>query len=104
MNRNRSHGHITPNADGSKARCGGPALCRVCRDEQIGASQSLPRSSLRVPMPAVKQPVPTREGYTERIAALRQALEQIRAHAYAMTTSQIEATAATALRVDEQQK
>jgi hypothetical protein len=24
------HGHVTPNADGSKARCGGPALCREC--------------------------------------------------------------------------
>ena len=24
------HGHVTPNADGSKARCGGPALCAVC--------------------------------------------------------------------------
>jgi len=24
------HGHVTPNADGSKARCGGPAICAVC--------------------------------------------------------------------------
>lgn len=24
------HGHVTPNADGSKARCGGPAICREC--------------------------------------------------------------------------
>ena len=24
------HGHVTPNADGSKARCGGPAICSVC--------------------------------------------------------------------------
>lgn len=24
------HGHVTPNPDGSKARCGGPSICRVC--------------------------------------------------------------------------
>lgn len=24
------HGWVTPNADGSKARCGGPALCTKC--------------------------------------------------------------------------
>lgn len=27
------HGHVTPNADGSRARCGGPSLCRVCQRE-----------------------------------------------------------------------
>jgi hypothetical protein len=27
------HGHVTPNPDGSKARCGGPAMCDVCRGE-----------------------------------------------------------------------
>lgn len=27
------HGHITPNADGSLCRCGGPALCDVCAKE-----------------------------------------------------------------------
>ena len=24
------HGHVNPNPDGSKARCGGPAICSVC--------------------------------------------------------------------------
>ena len=24
------HGHVIPNTDGSKARCGGPAMCKVC--------------------------------------------------------------------------
>ena len=24
------HGHVWPNVDGSKARCGGPAICRAC--------------------------------------------------------------------------
>lgn len=27
------HGHVTPNADGSKARCGGPAICSQCARE-----------------------------------------------------------------------
>lgn len=29
------HGHVTPNADGSKARCGGPALCIECAIESV---------------------------------------------------------------------
>lgn len=24
------HGHVTPNPDGSKARCGGPRICNQC--------------------------------------------------------------------------
>lgn len=28
------HGHVTPRPDGGKARCGGPALCSVCRAEE----------------------------------------------------------------------
>lgn len=28
------HGHVTPNADGSLARCGGPGLCYACSREQ----------------------------------------------------------------------
>lgn len=28
-----THGHVTPNPDGSKARCGGPALCAECAME-----------------------------------------------------------------------
>jgi hypothetical protein len=28
------HGHVIPNENGVKARCGGPALCPVCREEQ----------------------------------------------------------------------
>lgn len=27
------HGHVTPNPDGSKARCGGPAICPTCAIE-----------------------------------------------------------------------
>lgn len=27
------HGHVTPNPNGMKARCGGPGLCSVCSAE-----------------------------------------------------------------------
>ena len=30
---NQSHGHVTPNADGNRARCGGPTVCKVCMAE-----------------------------------------------------------------------
>lgn len=29
----RGHGHVTPNPDGLKARCGGPKICRDCMAE-----------------------------------------------------------------------
>lgn len=29
----RNHGWVTPNPDGSKARCGGPKICKVCAIE-----------------------------------------------------------------------
>lgn len=28
------HGWVTPNPDGSVARCGGPGACKVCQDKQ----------------------------------------------------------------------
>lgn len=28
------HGHVTPRADGNKARCGGPSMCKHCQAEQ----------------------------------------------------------------------
>lgn len=27
------HGHVIPNANGVKARCGGPAICPDCKQE-----------------------------------------------------------------------
>lgn len=29
-----NHGHVTPNANGSKARCGGPGICPECSLEK----------------------------------------------------------------------
>lgn len=29
-----SHGWVTPNPDGSRARCGGPSICPVCQKER----------------------------------------------------------------------
>lgn len=40
------HGHVTPNADGSKARCGGPGLCVECSREK---AQAAIRAALDVP-------------------------------------------------------
>lgn len=34
----QGHGHVIPNADGLKARCGGPAICATCALEQAGAA------------------------------------------------------------------
>lgn len=31
---NKGHGHVVPRPDGVKARCGGPAFCKVCQQEQ----------------------------------------------------------------------
>lgn len=33
------HGHVTPNPDGSKARCGGPGICEVCSGEAARATE-----------------------------------------------------------------
>lgn len=34
---NERHGHVLPHPHGLLARCGGPALCRHCRQELIEA-------------------------------------------------------------------
>lgn len=34
MNFSLGHGHVTPRPDGSKCRCGGPALCTTCAEEK----------------------------------------------------------------------
>lgn len=36
------HGHVTPLPGGIKARCGGPAICRVCQSEQAALRQPQP--------------------------------------------------------------
>lgn len=38
----KGHGHVTPNADGSRARCGGPKLCDVCQRELAALRETLP--------------------------------------------------------------
>lgn len=49
-----NHGHVTPNPDGSKARCGGPALCSKCAQE-LAEKERLDKSK---PMPDVTTPAP----------------------------------------------
>jgi hypothetical protein len=35
----RPHGHVTPNADGYRTRCGGPKICKVCMQELAALKQ-----------------------------------------------------------------
>lgn len=32
-----NHGWVTPRPDGLRARCGGPAVCEICRRERSGS-------------------------------------------------------------------
>lgn len=34
MNTNSGHGHVQARPDGQQARCGGPAICAICKSEQ----------------------------------------------------------------------
>ncbi|WP_269497735.1 hypothetical protein [Castellaniella sp. S9] len=34
------HGHVKPRPDGVRARCGGPAICRVCQQEKAQLEMS----------------------------------------------------------------
>lgn len=43
------HGHVTPNPDGSKARCGGPALCSKCAAELAELERSKPQEQGDLP-------------------------------------------------------
>lgn len=44
----KSHGHVTPNEDGSVARCGGPSICSVCAKELAALNKSKIQSFERV--------------------------------------------------------
>lgn len=56
------HGWVTPNEDGSKARCGGPAICSVCwreahpgvsPKEQLATLLGVPEGETGVRLPGV---------------------------------------------------
>lgn len=38
------HGHVVPTPNGFKARCGGPAICPVCQQEQAALRMTAPVS------------------------------------------------------------
>jgi hypothetical protein len=48
---NSGHGHVRPRPDGVKARCGGPALCRVCWNEQRNIERTQMLDALLPPVP-----------------------------------------------------
>lgn len=66
--RNQGHGHVVPRPDGVRARCGGPALCRVCQAERA-ALESAPQASkpTQVESDAIRQA--RHESYSEGYAA-----------------------------------
>lgn len=35
------HGHVIPNADGRRARCGGPSICSECAAELVRVSSNI---------------------------------------------------------------
>ena len=37
---NKGHGHVIPRTDGILSRCGGPAMCSVCKTELIKKLES----------------------------------------------------------------
>lgn len=36
-----SHGHVRPNPDGTRARCGGPGICDECKKELMFAFKDI---------------------------------------------------------------
>jgi hypothetical protein len=69
------HGHVTPNPDGSRARCGGPGMCKVCSLE----SAALKAREHAAVTPTVSKPesVALTEADVRRIVA-----EMINSHAH----------------------
>lgn len=68
MNGEIGHGHVFKRPDGAKARCGGPAMCKVCQAEQ----RLLERFSVLKNDPS--QPKPTivqEDSASQRIAELQ---------------------------------
>jgi hypothetical protein len=51
------HGHVTPNPDGSKARCGGPAFCTACAAE-LGRKQARDKRPITMAKLVLLQVVP----------------------------------------------
>lgn len=68
------HGHVTPNADGSKARCGGPAICPKCASE-AGQAKAVVDAGRVVVRPNEPPPV---EDLAERYQIAFDALLEIR--------------------------
>src|SRR6266404_9141580 len=44
----KGHGHVTPNEDGSRARCGGPGICVQCNKEFVRANMQAIRGDLEI--------------------------------------------------------
>lgn len=61
------HGHVIPNADGSRAKCGGPAICAECAREAVQHGVAYPLLS-PIAMEERGGVPPTRAGRLHAIA------------------------------------
>ena len=72
------HGHVIPNPDGSRARCGGPGICSECALEAAQLDAEIKKIVVDVPL---HQPYPQiQKGKSEMTpleARFRSALESI---------------------------
>lgn len=64
------HGWVTPNADGSVARCGGPKICKECQRE-AGIIEG--RQKLQESLKAVEEPQPDWDLITRQLRLMMNA-------------------------------
>lgn len=72
-----THGHVTPNADGSKAKCGGPAICSECALEwaRLTYRAGVPATPLLTPSTSPPDQPVTRD-QAERVIASLEGIDQ----------------------------
>lgn len=70
------HGHVTPNLDGSKARCGGPALCAECAKEEA----ALKRGKMEGKEIGILDLIERIDALRSEVFGLKQRLDQLTAN------------------------
>lgn len=85
----QEHGHVVPRADGVKARCGGPAVCKVCQAEQDKTSTLMLLSMTREERDAARARVAELETDLADACASAQR-EELRANGYSHRLAELE--------------